>query len=130
MVDDRRATRSGWVTFAGVAALVAGGYNFLSGIAAVADDDTLTSRATEVLFGISITGWGWFWLIAGLVQLGVGALILARNSYGLALGVGIAFLSAMMTVFVIFVFPLWAIAVLSLDFIIAYALLTNSDEFD
>ena len=130
MVDDRGATRSGWVTFAGVAALVAGGYNFLSGIAAVADDDTLTSRATEVLFGISVTGWGWFWLIAGLVQLGVGGLILARNAYGLALGVGIALLSAMMTVFVIFIFPLWAIAVLSLDFIVAYALLTHADEFE
>jgi hypothetical protein len=130
MVDDRGATRSGWVTFAGVAALVAGGYNFLSGIAAVADDDTLTSRATEVLYGISITGWGWFWLIAGLVQLVVGGLILARNAYGLALGVGIALLSAMMTIFVIFIFPLWAIAVLSLDFIVAYALLTHSDEFE
>jgi hypothetical protein len=69
-------------------------------------------------------------LIAGLVQLGAGGLILARNAYGLALGVGIAFLSAMMTVFVIFIFPLWAIAVLSLDFIVAYALLTRSDEFE
>lgn len=129
MVDDR-ATRSGWVTFAGVAALVAGGYNFLSGIAAVADDDTLKSRATEVLYGISLTGWGWFWLIAGLAQLGAGGLILARNPLGLWLGVGIAFVSSMMTVFVIFIFPLWAIAVLSLDFIVAYALLTRSDEFE
>ena len=130
MVDDHGATRSGWVTFAGVAALVAGGYNFLSGIAAVADDDTLTSRASEVLYGISITGWGWFWLIAGLAQLATGALILTRNAWGLWFGVGIAFLSAMMTVFVIFIFPLWAIAVLSLDFIVAYALLTRSDEFE
>jgi hypothetical protein len=129
VVDDR-AMRSGWVTLAGVAALVAGGYNFLSGIAAVADDDTLTSRATEVLYGISITGWGWFWLIAGLVQLGVGVLIITRNAYGLWLGLGVAFLSAMMTVFVIFIFPLWAIAVLTLDLIVVYALLTNSDEFE
>ena len=129
MVDDR-ALRSGWVTFAGIAALVAGGYNLLSGIAAVADDDTLTSRATEVLYGISITGWGWFWLIAGLAQMGVGVLIIMRNAYGLWLGVGIAFLSAMMTIFVIFIFPLWAIAVLSLDFVVAYALLTRSDEFE
>jgi hypothetical protein len=36
----------------------------------------------------------------------------------------------MMTVFVIFIFPLWAIAVLTLDFIVAYALLTHSDEFE
>jgi hypothetical protein len=127
---DDRAMRSGWVTFAGVAALVAGGYNFLSGIAAVADDDTLKSRASEVLYGISLTGWGWFWLIAGLAQIGVGVLILMRNPWGVWLGVGIAFLSAMMTIFVIFIFPLWAIAVLTLDFIVAYALLTRSDEFE
>jgi hypothetical protein len=41
--------RSGWITFAGVIALVAGGYNALSGIGALADDDTLADRATEVL---------------------------------------------------------------------------------
>jgi hypothetical protein len=128
VVEDR-ATRSGWVTFAGVVALVAGGYNALSGIAAVADDDTLTSRATEVLYGIDITAWGWFWLIAGLAQLVTGGLILARNAWALWFGVGIAFLSAMMTIFVIFIFPLWAIAVLTLDFLVAYTLLTRSDEF-
>jgi hypothetical protein len=117
------------VTFAAVLALVAGGYNLLSGIAAVADDETLTSRATEVLYGIDITAWGWFWLIAGLAQSVTGFLILARNPLGIWFGVGIAFLSAMMTIFVIFIFPLWAIAVLTLDFLIAYALLTRSDEF-
>jgi hypothetical protein len=121
--------RSGWVTFAGVASLAAGGYNTLSGVAAVADDDTLTSRATEVLYGIDLTIWGWFWVIAGVVQLITGFLILARNELGIWLGVGIAFLSALMTVFVIFIFPLWAIAVLTLDFVVAFVLLTRSDEF-
>ena len=83
-----------------------------------------------MLYGISVTGWGWFWLIVGVVQLGVGGLIIARNGFGLWLGVSIAFLSAMMTVFVIFIFPLWSIAVLTLDFIVIYALLTHSDEFE
>ena len=59
-----------------------------------------------------------------------GVLILGRNQFGLWLGVGIAGFSALMSVFVIFIFPLWAIAVLSLDFIVAYALLTRSDEFE
>ena len=124
------AKRSGWITFAGVVALAAGAYNLLSGIAAVADDDTLTSRATEVLYGIDLTAWGWFWVIAGALQLLAGVLILMRNPWGLWFGVGIAFLSAMMTIFVIFIFPLWAIAVLTLDFLVAYALLTRSDEFE
>jgi hypothetical protein len=128
-VAEDLARRSGWITFAGVIALVAGGYNTLSGIAALADDDTLADRATEVLYGIDLTAWGWFWLIVGVVQLVTGVLILGRNLWGLWLGVGIASISALMTVFVMFVFPLWAIAVLTVDFLVLYGLLTRSDEF-
>jgi hypothetical protein len=121
--------RSGWITFAGVVALVVGAYNTLSGIAALADDDTLAARANEVLYGIDLTAWGWFWLIVGVLQLLTGVLILQRSVWGLWLGVGFACVSAFMTVFVMFVFPLWAIAVLTLDFLILYGLLTRSDEF-
>ena len=121
--------RSGWVTFAGIAALVAGAYNTISGIAALGDDDTLASQAKEVLFNIDLTAWGWFWLIVGIVQLVTGVLILQRNMAGFWLGVAAASLSGLMTVFIIFVFPLWGIAVLSIDFLVLFALLTQADEF-
>jgi len=126
---DTAAKRSGWVTFAGTAALTAGAYNALSGIAAIADDDTVAGQAQEVLYGIDLTAWGWFWLIVGIAQLVTGGLILNRNMWGLWLGVGGACMSAFITVFVMFVFPLWAIAVLTLDFLVLFALLTQSEEF-
>ena len=63
------AKRSGWITFAGVLALIAGAYNTLSGIAALTDDHALESQAREVLYGIDLTAWGWFWLVIGLVQM-------------------------------------------------------------
>ena len=121
--------RSGWVTFAGVTALVVGGYNALSGIAALADDDTVSAQANEVLFGIDLTFWGWLWLLTGALQILAGVLIVRRNTWGMALGVSMAGLSALITVFVIFVFPLWAIAVLTLDALVLYGLLTSGDEF-
>jgi hypothetical protein len=123
------ATRSGWITFAGVAALVAGAYNALSGIAALSDDDTIAAQAKEVLYGIDLTAWGWFWLIVGVVQLITGVLILQRSMAGLWLGVTAASLSGLLTVFIIFVFPLWGIAVLAIDFLVLYGLLTRADEF-
>jgi vacuolar-type H+-ATPase subunit I/STV1 len=128
LAEDLRK-RSGWITFAGVAALLAGGYNSLSGIAALADDDTLAAQASEVLYGIDLTAWGWFWLVVGLLQLVTGVLILARNTWGLWLGIAGAFLSGLFTVTVIFVFPIWAIAVLAVDVLVLYALLTRSEEF-
>ena len=123
------AKRSGWITFAGVLAFIAGGYNVLSGIAALADDDALESQAREVLYGIDLTAWGWFLLVIGLVQIVTGVLILQRNTWGLWLGVAFAGLSAMLTVIVMFVFPLWALAVLTIDFLVLFGLLTQSDEF-
>jgi hypothetical protein len=129
-MSEHATRRAGWITFAGVAALIAGGYNALSGIAALADDDTLEAQAREVLFGIDLTTWGWLWLIIGIVQLVTGVLILRRSSLGFWLGVTIAGLSAMLTVVVIFVFPLWGIAVLAIDFLVLYGLMSQIDEFD
>jgi hypothetical protein len=128
VVAENVVKRSGWVTFAGVLAVVAGVYNSLSGIAALTDDDTLAAQTKEVLYGIDLTAWGWFWLIVGLVQIVTGVLIFQRNTWGFWLGVGFASLSAMMTVIVMFVFPLWAIAVLTIDFLVLFGLLTESDE--
>jgi hypothetical protein len=128
-VADNVATRSGWITFAGVMAVLAGGYNALSGIAALSDDDTIASQAKEVLYGIDLTAWGWFWLLIGLAQILTGVLIFQRSTWGLWLGVGFAGLSAMLTVIVMFVFPLWALAVLTIDFLVLFGLLTQSDEF-
>jgi hypothetical protein len=63
------------------------------------------------------------------LQLITGVLIHQRSEWGLWRGVGFACVSAFITVFVMFVLPLWAIAVLTLDFLILYGLLTRSDEF-
>src|SRR6185436_4887595 len=104
-LSENVARRSGWITFAGVMAVIAGGYNALSGIAALSDDDTLAAQARDVLYGIDLTAWGWFWLIIGVVQLLTGALILQRNMWGLWLGIVFASISALMTVLVMFVFP-------------------------
>jgi hypothetical protein len=128
-VGDNVAKGSGWVTFAGVMAVLAGGYNALSGIAALSDDDTLASQAKDVLYGIDLTAWGWFWLVIGVAQILTGVLIFRRDAWGLWLGVGFAGLSAMLTVIVMFVFPLWALAVLAIDFLVLFGLLTQSDEF-
>jgi hypothetical protein len=121
--------RTGWVTFAGIVALVVGGYNALGGLAALSDDDTLTAQATEVLYGIDLTAWGWFWLLLGAVQILAGVLVLQRNEWGRWLAIAIAAVSALVTVFLIVIFPLWAIAVLALDTLVLYALVTREAEF-
>ena len=130
MANHSVTRRSGWVTFAGIVALVVGVYHVLSGIGALSNDDAIQSQAADVLFGISVTAWGWFWLLLGGAQAVAGYLILQRNEWGRWLGMTMAAVSALFTVFVIFVFPLWAITVLALDCLVLYALASQVDDFN
>ena len=122
--------RSGFVTFAGVLAIVIGFVNVIGGIAAIAKDDTHRGEAHEVLFGIDYTTWGWFWLVLGVVQIIIGGLILARHASGLMLGVTWAPSALILTVFVIFVYPFWALVVIGINIFIIWGLLDHADEFE
>lgn len=120
--------RSGWVTFAAIITGIVAIYNILSGIAAIAEDDQ-TEKFAEVLYGIDISAWGWFWLILGVVQLVTSYLIYTRHPLGQMLGLIWAFIVASLSVFLIFVEPAWAAVVLGLCILIIYALVSGTEDF-
>jgi hypothetical protein len=120
--------RSGWVTFAAVMAFVVGLFNVLSGIAAIAEDD-LTEQVGEVLYGVDITAWGWFWLLIGTLQVITAYLIYTRSTVGLLLGIIWAVIGATLTVFIIFTYPIWGLVVLAINLLIIFGLTDNADEF-
>ncbi len=120
---------SGWVTFAAVMVLIVGLFNVLSGAGAIAESDSVTARVQEVLYGIDIKTWGWFWLIIGVAQLATGILLFSRSTIGALMAIFGATVSASFTIFIIFVAPLWAITVLALDIGIIWIISANSEEF-
>jgi hypothetical protein len=121
--------RSGWVTFAAVIAGIVGVFNLLSGIAAIAEDDR-TEALNEVLFGVSITAWGWFWVIIGVLQIITAWLIYQRSPVGQTLGLIWAFIVAALSVFMIFVAPIWSLVVMGLSVTVIWALTAFPEEFD
>ena len=120
--------RSGWVTFAAVIAGIVGVFNLLSGIAAIAEDDQ-TEALNEVLFGVNITAWGWFWLIIGVLQVITAWLIYQRSTVGQTLGLIWAFIVASLSVFMIFVAPIWALIVMGLSVTVIWALTAFPEDF-
>jgi hypothetical protein len=120
--------RSGWVTFAAVIAGIVGVFNLLSGIAAIAEDDQ-TEALNEVLFGVDITAWGWFWLIIGVLQVITAWLIYQRSTVGQTLGLIWAFIVAALSVFMIFVAPIWALVVMGLSVTVIWALTAFPEDF-
>jgi hypothetical protein len=114
---------------AGILGLVGGAYHLISGAAAIAEDD-LTEAAGQILFDIDITVWGWFWVVVGAIQVVASILILLRNPVGRVLGIGIATVSAFCTVFLIFVFPIWALVVLAVDLFVITQLVITPEEWE
>ena len=121
-------TYSGWVTFAAIVVVIAGMYNLLSGVAAITESDSV-KVLNEVLYGIDIEAWGWFWLVIGVAQLFTAILLFARSPAGAMMAILGATISATFTIFLIFVAPLWAITVVALDVGIIWAITANIEDF-
>src|SRR4051794_716957 len=84
-------THSGIVTFAGVALMLAAGFNRIDGIAALVNDDYYA--VDELLFG-DLTVWGVWWLFIGALLFVTGWLVLTRRIMGIVMGVTLAGINA------------------------------------
>ena len=121
-------TYSGWVTFAAILVIIAGIYNLLSGVAAITETDSVKAL-NQVLYGIDIEAWGYFWAVIGIAQIITAALLFMRSPFGATLAILGATVSASLTIFLIFVAPMWAITVIALDIGIIWAITANADDF-
>ncbi len=128
-MDNSTSRHSGWVTFAAVMVVIVGLFNVLSGAGAIAESESVTARVNEVLYGIDIKTWGWFWLVVGVAQLITGVLLFSRSPTGAVLAILGATICATLTIFIIFVAPLWAITVVALNMGIIWVISANIEEF-
>jgi hypothetical protein len=118
-VDRIEAPGGGWRAFAGVMILVAGIFNCVYGISALANDDYFA--ADELLFG-DLSMWGVFYLLVAAAQVITAFLVFARSGVGAALGIILAMLSATLALVSIGAYPIWSIVVMVVDGMIIYGL--------
>jgi len=111
-------------TLAGVLLLMSSGFWLLQGLAAVADDE-FYANGTEYLYKINVTAWGWFHVVMAVVTCVVSIGILLRRSWGQALGVVVVVVSMITNFAFLPQYPLWAITIIVLDVLIAWALCTQ-----
>ncbi len=128
-MDSTTNRLSGSVPLAAILVAIVSLIHVLSGIAAISGSDSVTTEVNDVLYDINVESWGWFWLIGGVAQLLTAVFLFARNPIAAAVAVCGASLSALATVFLIFVAPIWAITVLALNVGIIWKITQNFDDF-
>jgi hypothetical protein len=110
----------GWVTFAAVLLGLAGVWNSVDGILAIAGSRVYT--ASSVFVFSNLNTWGWIVLILGIIQLIAAGSLLAGSELARWFGITAAGLNAIGQLMFVPVYPWWAIAMFALDVLIIYGL--------
>jgi hypothetical protein len=127
----RRGRGTGWIVFAGVLMILAGGNMAINGIWALH-----ASTAVEKSFGDTLLfssnnldTWGWIYLIVGAVVVIAGFAVFFRAAFGIWIGVIAAVVQAFFAFFWLFS-PYWpaALVIIALDMVVIYALGTTSGD--
>lgn len=123
MTTPRLTISSGWLTFAGILAIVVGLFNLIDGLVALLRADYYLGTDRDILI-LNFTAWGWIWLILGAVQMIIGAGIIAGRMWARTAGVVLAVLAALGQLVFLRAFPVWSVLVIALCVILVYALTT------
>ena len=126
--DRDSSAGAGWVLFAGSMIALVGVIKFIYGIAAIDDSRIYAADATFVLSGLNT--WGWFLLVVGIVQVAAGVGIWTGSSLARWVGIVSAAVNAIVQMFIIPAFPLWALAVFAIDVLILYGLIAYGGRRD
>jgi hypothetical protein len=103
--------------------LISGAWNFLEGLAAVIKGSFFVVLPNYA-YNISVTGWGWFHLILGVIVFAAGCALFTDAPWARVTGVVLASISALVNFLYIPYSPVWSIAVIVIDLLIIWALVS------
>ena len=106
--------------FAAILLLIAGFFNMIYGIAAIANSHVFTANAHYVIG--NLRAWGWITLIISVLQLVAAAGVLAGNELARWFAVAVVGLNAIDMMFFIPAYPFWALTIIALNVVALYGL--------
>jgi hypothetical protein len=121
-----RSAWAGWIAFAGLLMIVLGFIDFFEGLIAVIRKEYYVAAPNQIIV-FNVSTWGWLTLLWGIVLAFVGLGLLNGSSWA-------RWVSIVVIVVTIFeqlaflgsaAYPLWALTVLVLSFIVLYALVAR-----
>ena len=114
---------TGFAMFAAILMIIAGLWGIIVGISAILNDKVFVTTQ-GYLYEFDITVWGWLHLIIGILVGGAGIGIIQGATWGRAVGIAVASLSLLANFLFIPHYPVWSIAIIALDVLIIWALIT------
>ena len=126
--DDSPTAWAGWVIFAGVMMIMLGSFQIIEGLVALFDDGFYAVGSNGLVVNVDYNTWGWAHTIIGVVAIGAGLGLLAGNLAARIIGVGVAFLSALVNLAFISAYPIWSTIMIVIDVVVIFAIIVHGRE--
>ncbi len=117
----------GFITFAGVMMILAGGFQSLAGLVALFQDEFFVATR-NYLVQFDATTWGWIHLLVGVMVFFAGFAVLSGQTWGRVVGVTLAVLSALSNFAFIPYYPFWSLTIVAIDIFIIWALTAHGRD--
>jgi hypothetical protein len=125
---DSPSAWAGWVVFGGVMLIMLGTFQIIEGLVALFDDGFYAVASNGLVVNVDYNTWGWVHTLIGIVAILAGLGLLAGNMAARVVGVGIAFLSALVNLAFISAYPVWSIIMITVDVLVIFAIIVHGGE--
>jgi hypothetical protein len=119
---------AGWVVFGGVMLIMVGSFQIIEGLVALFDDGFYAVSSSGLVVDVDYNTWGWVHMIIGVLGVLAGLGLLAGNLAARIVGVGVAFLSALVNLAFISAYPVWSTIMIVIDVVVIFAIIVHGRE--
>jgi hypothetical protein len=120
----RERTGTGWLTYAGVMLIIVGFLDVINGLWAL---DRSDSFSRDLLYADKLGGWGWFFLILGIILVLAGIGVFYRSQVARWIGVILASIAVVSNMLWIFAVPFAALVTAFLASLAVYGLVVYGE---
>ena len=122
-----RKSGTGWIVYSGVMLIIVGLLDVVDGLWAI---DRSNVRSNGLLYADKLGGWGWFYLILGIILVLAGIGVFFRAQWARWTGIIVASIAIVANMLWVFVFPVSALIVMFLAALVVYGLVVYGEPED
>lgn len=115
---------TGWIVYSGVMLTLVGFLDIVDGLWAIDRADT---KANQLLYADKLGGWGWFYLILGIILVLTGIGVFLRAQLARWIGVLAASVAIVANMLWVFVFPITSLIIILLASLVVYGLVVYGE---
>lgn len=118
----------GWVVFAAMMMIMVGSFQVIVGLTALFKSGYYAVPAQNLLVSVNYTGWGLTHIVLGALAVVAAFGLFAGKMWARVVGIAMALVSSVVNLAFMSAYPLWSIAVITLDVLVIYAIAMHGDE--